>query len=276
MKKYRYLLIYLATAAIVSCGSGATETGNKPGSPFQASAAVNKSTPAPAASLEYCSEFRIDSLDNNSPSMKVNISLPVVNDSRNAAAINQEIQYAAIESGEGTPQENINEYISLLKGNYYSNYSTYVDCKNMGETTHWLNFNYEIKGEVVESKDGVIAVKIVKTTYEGGPHGYESTTYLNFDKTSGKLLALEDIFSEGFDEQLLEIMTAALVKEKGAKDIDELRNKGYLYDADFYATSNFVLGKDSITFHYNRYEIAPYALGETIITIGYNELELMK
>ena len=40
-----------------------------------------------------------------------------------------------------------------------------------------------------------------------------------------------------------------------------------------YPSSNFILGKDGITFIYNPYEIAPYALGRIELTISNATLE---
>ena len=52
-----------------------------------------------------------------------------------------------------------------------------------------------------------------------------------------------------------------------------LREKGYLYSSDMYASDNFLLGSDGITFIYNPYEIAPYELGMTELTVDYDYIE---
>ena len=48
---------------------------------------------------------------------------------------------------------------------------------------------------------------------------------------------------------------------------------GYLVMNDMYVTENFELGKDTIRFHYNQYDIAPYALGSSDLTFTYEELK---
>ena len=46
---------------------------------------------------------------------------------------------------------------------------------------------------------------------------------------------------------------------------------------DMFITSNFILGADSLTFLYNRYEIAPYAMGDRLISLNYETLkEILK
>ena len=67
------------------------------------------------------------------------------------------------------------------------------------------------------------------------------------------------------------------MKDNNVSTIDELCNKGYSLDIDFFITNNFILGNDSMTFLYNRYEIAPYAMGDILISLDYETLkDIMK
>ena len=44
-----------------------------------------------------------------------------------------------------------------------------------------------------------------------------------------------------------------------------------------WATENIHITDDSIYFHYDRYEIAPYALGSTTLALGLDEIkDIMK
>jgi len=42
---------------------------------------------------------------------------------------------------------------------------------------------------------------------------------------------------------------------------------------DMFATENFILGSDGVTFIYNPYEIAPYAAGVIELTISNDDLK---
>lgn len=55
--------------------------------------------------------------------------------------------------------------------------------------------------------------------------------------------------------------------------MDELHDKGYLMTMDLYVPDNYILGTKEVTFHYNPYEIAPYATGDTELTISYGQLK---
>jgi hypothetical protein len=42
---------------------------------------------------------------------------------------------------------------------------------------------------------------------------------------------------------------------------------------DMFPSENFILGKETITFIYNPYEIAPYEKGSIELTLSYSELD---
>ena len=96
---------------------------------------------------------------------------------------------------------------------------------------------------------------------------------MNFDRKTGEQIELKDIFVPGFEQTLNNILLKALIEKTGSKDEQDLREKGYLYSMDMFAPVNFVMGKDSMTFIYNSYEIAPYAMGMTELELTYDELE---
>ena len=77
----------------------------------------------------------------------------------------------------------------------------------------------------------------------------------------------------GYKVKLNELLQKALMDKADCKDINELHDKGYLFSMEMYPSSNFILGKDGITFIYNPYEIAPYALGRIELTISNATLE---
>ena len=96
---------------------------------------------------------------------------------------------------------------------------------------------------------------------------------MNFDNKTGKLLTLRDVFVPGFEQRLNELLLNALVEKADAKDESDLRDRGYLYAMDMFAPENFVLGKKSVTFVYNHYEIASYDKGIIELELSYDDLE---
>ena len=134
-----------------------------------------------------------------------------------------------------------------------------------------------IKTRTEDGREGVVTYFIDTYNFQGGAHGLNQLLTLNFDKTTGKTLTLEDVLVPGYKVKLNNLLQKALLKKANCKDIDELHDKGYLFSMEMYPSNNYVLGKEGITFIYNPYEIAPYALGRIELTISYDDMEnLMK
>ena len=73
------------------------------------------------------------------------------------------------------------------------------------------------------------------------------------------------------------MLTRKLMEDEGVSTIEGLGEKGYFIDIEMNITNNFILGNDSMTFLYNRYEIAPYAMGDILISLDYETLkDIMK
>ena len=124
-----------------------------------------------------------------------------------------------------------------------------------------------------DGKEGIVTYYINMYNFTGGAHGLEQLLTLNFDKTTGKTITLDDVMVTGYQMRLNELLQKALLEKADCKDINELHDKGYLFSMEMYPSNNFVLGKDGITFIYNPYEIAPYALGRIELKLSYSTLE---
>ena len=96
---------------------------------------------------------------------------------------------------------------------------------------------------------------------------------MNFDNATGRLLTLDDVFVPGYQQQLSERLLQALIEKTESEDLADLKDKGYLYATDMFASENFALGDDAITFVYNPYEIAPYAFGLIELEIDNDDLK---
>lgn len=95
-------------------------------------------------------------------------------------------------------------------------------------------------------------------------HGLYSTTYVNFDIASSKILEMSDIFRPGYESELSDILDAK-VREQGVGLLDESQKIGI--PADFGITAT------GIRFVYSLYEIAPYAAGEVTVDLSSYEVD---
>jgi len=137
----------------------------------------------------------------------------------------------------------------------------------------WYEYHYYVTSEAHGGRKGVIVYDATIDYYEGGAHGINQRVVMNFDNKTGRQLTLADVFVPGYEHSLCELLLEALVDKVGAKDVDDLRAKGYLYSMEMFAPENFVLDEDNVTFIYNPYEIAPYDQGLITLEIDNDELE---
>lgn len=150
----------------------------------------------------------------------------------------------------------------------------YINSKE-GDIPHFMMSEYyNIAGTAEVGYKGCINYFVYWEEYTGGAHPSTVCHFLNYDPVSGNEITLDDVLKEGYEDRLLAMLTNKLLKYAGAANIDELHEIGYLiFGDDMHITKNVKLGKEGISFLYNRYEIAPYAMGETTLQLTYNELK---
>ncbi len=162
--------------------------------------------------------------------------------------------------------------------NYIKSYkSTMVPLYNQdrADTTKraWYEFHYIISAETQQGTKNTIVYLATVDYYEGGAHGTHQQVALNFEAKTGRLLTLSEIFAEGTENQLNNILLKALKEKTGLRTIGQLREKDYLKSVDIYAPENFIINDETITFIYNPSEIAAYSVGSTELIIPYSSME---
>ena len=98
---------------------------------------------------------------------------------------------------------------------------------------------------------------------------------------TGKLITADDVFRKEDNAKICSLIMKELIKEVNKKmetdtisSIEGLQSVGILLDTDIYIPENFMLGKDGVTFYYNRYEIAPYSAGDFSLTVPYDDINV--
>lgn len=208
---------------------------------------------APGDSLCYHLEFHLDTLQ-APDSLSAGLAR-VICDSILGQSLRPNVagaMEAAADSIEGAWRQDLAEM-----------YSPDVEYKDM------FQFNYTMEGKAVENgRTDILSYRMQLETYLGGAHGSYCINYYNFDLQSGRLLSVRDIVPANGEKQVLKAMEEQLCKDWDAVSLTDLQEKtGITLLGDLYVTDNFLLGKDSVTFLFNQYEIAPYAAGLIGVTI---------
>ena len=82
----------------------------------------------------------------------------------------------------------------------------------------------------------------------------------------------EKVISKMLLDKLIEYISDKYKDEK-VNGINDLNNLGILNESDMYISDNFLVGKDEVSFLYNKYDIAPYSVGSIILSLPYSEVK---
>ena len=187
----------------------------------------------------------------------------------------------ANENIDSTAAVKINNYIvtKMLGQSSYLSVKEAIDAfiekkKEEFKAEEYLMTCYDhIIGTADVGLNGVINYTFHEDYYGGGAHPTQLVTIQRFDMQTGRTLGLWDVFSDSCSNTLKGLLTKKLMDREEVKTLDELHEKGFLEMVDMFLPQNFWMDKDSLSFFFNQYDIAPYALGQTSLSFSYDELK---
>lgn len=211
----------------------------------------------------------------HSPVCTIDIQVKYLDEkSKRAERINNTIEQQIFNLQQLSMQQAVDAFVKQYTDSYRENMMPlYRDDQHDTERQGWYEYQYKLGTTVTPGLNDAIVYRAELMTYEGGAHPNHQTMVMNFDADSGQLLKLNDIFVTGYEQPLCDMLLSELMRKTNSKNMDELHDKGYLMTMDLYVPDNYILGTNDVTFHYNPYEIAPYATGDTELTISYGQLK---
>jgi hypothetical protein len=213
--------------------------------------------------------------DEGSPMCAVHLQIATASEKNGhkAEVVNRIIQKRLLDMEELTMQQAVDSFANTYTATYLrSLLPLYNQDRADTAKRSWYEYHYVITSEALQGSKSTMAFIATTDYYEGGAHGVNQRTTMNFDVQTGRLMELYDIFVPGYESQLTAILQKALCEKIGAKSISDLKNMGYLLKVEMYPTPNFILGDETITFIYNPSEIASYTQGETELVIPLSDL----
>lgn len=137
-----------------------------------------------------------------------------------------------------------------------------------------LNQMWEIESviEIDDSFEQFAQLQLTAWAYTGGAHGNGATKTELIEKSKGKVLTIDAVFTD--------VSAVTAIAETYFRKMYELEPDADLDDAGFWfennlfhLNNNFFISGDVIAFLYNSYEIAPYSGGQTLIEIPLEEVK---
>lgn len=204
--------------------------------------------------------------------VQIEIASAVESQGERAKAVNEAVAQRLLDMESSSLRTAADSFANDYTESYRRNFAPlYREDSGDPEKRKWYEYHYNVTSEASSGQSGVTVYKATVDYYEGGAHGVNQHIVMNFDNETGRLLTLADVFVAGYEQTLSDLLLEKLLEKTNTKNVDELREKGFLYSMDMFPTENFVLDKDGITFIYNAYEIAPYDQGIIELNVDYGE-----
>lgn len=213
--------------------------------------------------------------DKDAPTCRIDITVDELNDTGTVAGkINRTIAEAAFGGRPASLPTAIDSFCRTYGERYKRELANLyrADMKSK-VSTDWYDYKYRISTEYKDGPDNGFCYLVHKTKYEGGAREYHEIQCLNFDRKTGKLIRLDDVFLPTYPALLQPLLLQELLSAFDCRDTDELHAKGILRLTDIYVPANFELGRDGITFIYNADEIAPFETGTVRLTVAYDQMK---
>lgn len=216
--------------------------------------------------------------DKKSPKLDLDMKVAYVKgDDSIANTINNVIEEQLFMLTHLPMQQAVDSFANIRSNEYVKDMlPMYKSEPNNGEPSPWYEAIYTIKSYFEQKSDTILNYIAEQETYDGGAHGLFTKIVMNFNTNTGKIMTINDVLVPGYEQRLNEILLNKLIKKTESKNIDDLREKGYLANVDMAPSQFYIINDNGITFIYNQYEIAPYSMGMTEINIGWDELKDIK
>ena len=227
--------------------------------------------------------FAIDSttyLANNahSPKCEVSIQMQCMR-GNNAPKINQALVQSGFlvtnnlsQTNESTDMEKaLCNFVSQYMDEYINSYGPLYRADSVNPTTY--NRRYQLISELQNNQKDILTYIIYLSTAVGLSQTSNQTIVKNFNLKTGELITLSDLFIEGYEESVKDIIHEKLQKCLKNHRTGFQKQEGSLTDGDIYITDNYVIGKNKITFIYCEDEIVSHEYGEVRVDLSKSELK---
>jgi len=129
------------------------------------------------------------------------------------------------------------------------------------------------KASVKDTVGDIVAVELHTQQYfAGAAHGIPATQYLNWQRSAGRVLALDEAIIPGRHDQFTAALRKVYDKWLAGNDDAKRDPTAYARTFPFSESDNFALTRDGVVVKYDAYSIAPYSHGEPELTIPYEAL----
>lgn len=166
-------------------------------------------------------------------------------------------------AGNMSPKDAIDKFLTDVAP-YKLGTTTPVDT--IPDNTDGLRCLYAARmGEIQEVTPLYLTYTILNTEYMGGAHPMTYTRSFTYTIGKGRVLTYGNMFTQGSESALAKAVRETIADQSGVTP-DKLTDAGF-FSNDIQPSRSVSVQEGAIVFHYNPYEIAPYAMGPINVAI---------
>lgn len=178
--------------------------------------------------------------------------------------INSDLMKMAFGRADGNPDSVIVHFCDSIRTMLKSEMS---EVGSFADGRFRWNFDVQLYPEILDKY--LVSYACNVSTYMGGAHPTSYSFYYSFDLATGKRIKEQDVFA--LNDENVQALTTLLrdaLENQIATDtlMSESDKETILWD-EVGLNGNFRLGETSLTYHFNAYDVAPYAYGPIDIEI---------
>ena len=251
---YAFILFSTITGILFSCQSTKQERAEK------TSSTINRQQDTLAYKTVVVKEISpyFTEIEGHIDTTYVQVTLPEFTDS----VMNTLILENILINGEA----NVNQYAQ----NFLEGYGNFIEENNVQNPIAW-------KKETAISIDlytpEIISIQNQTYEFSGGAHGNSFRIWNIYDLESGRKLDLKTFIPENKMVDFVKRVEKKFRTDEGISDTTDLSKNYFFEEGEFALSATFGLTKNGIMFHYNPYEIKPYAAGTTTLIIDYDKIQ---
>ena len=175
----------------------------------------------------------LENPENPNCNLQINFTYPAKYDNKD---ILKKIQQQFVYSYFGDGYENLSpeEATAKYTEDYLNNYKDLEDeykaeVAKADETPvgAWFSYFEMSSDDIAYNKNDILSYTVNFENYTGGAHGAHSFTNHVIDMKTGNLIKEDDIFIEGFQEDLAQILIDRIAKQNTVENPKELENIGF-------------------------------------------------
>ncbi|MDE5954527.1 MAG: DUF3298 and DUF4163 domain-containing protein [Duncaniella sp.] len=135
-----------------------------------------------------------------------------------------------------------------------------------------MTYFSSVTGAVLDLDEGMVTYQLVSSSYLGGAHPMTATHPFTYDFAESRVLDNSNIFRPGTPtDSIVTVIREALARQLGVP-VSRLKNEGVFADQLTYPGIPYISG-NTLYFHYDPYEIGPYAMGSVDVAVYPYEIE---